>query len=136
METESPAKDRVLVCPLCGGCFGIYRGREHARCATCGAKERGRFLGLVLQRLAPPPSGAPVYHFAPEAKIAEILRRRYGAAYVPADIDPDAYGWSEVPVRRVDLCGGARTSRGRCRAWCIRTCSSMSPRRSSGWCAS
>ena len=105
MATEIWAEDRVLVCPLCGGTsFGVFRGREHARCAGCGAKERSRFLGMVLQRLAPAPSGAPVYHFAPEPKIAEILHRRYGAAYVPADIAPAAYAWSKVPVRRVDLC--------------------------------
>ncbi len=93
-----------LVCPLCGGTsFGVYRGRENARCAGCGAKERGRFMGMVLRRFAPAPTGAPVYHFAPEPKIAEILHARYEAAYVPADIDPGGYAWSRVPVRAVDL---------------------------------
>jgi hypothetical protein len=108
VETESQTEDRLLVCPLCGSdAFNTYRGRVNARCAGCGSKERGRFLGLVLKRLAPAPSGAPVYHFAPEKKIADLLHRQYGAAYVPADIEPELYGWSQVPVRRVDLCRSA-----------------------------
>lgn len=104
VQTESQTETRLLICPLCGSnAFNSYRGRVNARCAGCGSKERGRFLGLVLKRLAPAPSGAPVYHFAPEKKIADLLYRQYGSAYVPADIEPELYGWSPVPVRQVDL---------------------------------
>jgi hypothetical protein len=104
VESESAAVQVTVVCPLCGGTqFRSYRGRENARCAGCGSKERSRFLGLVLRRLAPPPTRAPVYHFAPEPKIADILIERYGAAYTPADVDPGSYGWSTVEVRQVDL---------------------------------
>lgn len=110
-QADTPAT--APVCPLCGGgTFRTYRGRENARCAGCGSKERGRFLGLVLQRAAPPPTGGAVYHFAPERKIAEILRKRYGKAYTPADISPETYGWSKTPVRKVDLCRPADYIRG------------------------
>jgi hypothetical protein len=102
---ESNPNEIAIACPLCGCSeFGVYRGRPLATCAGCGAKERSRFLGLVLQQLLPQPSGAPVYHFAPERKIAEILHRHFGPTYVPADIDPGTYSWSKVPVRKVDLC--------------------------------
>ena len=101
---EPQAKEVELECPLCGsGTFAPYRGRALATCAGCGAKERGRFLGLILRKLLPAPTGAPVYHFAPERKIAEILQEHFGKPYTPADVEPDVYKWSSVPVRQVDL---------------------------------
>ena len=92
-------------CPLCGGTeFGDYRKRKAVRCTQCGSFERGRFLGLVLQRLAPEPMGAPVVHFAPEPGTSAFLHRTYGERYVPADVDPAAYPWMELPMRQIDLC--------------------------------
>ena len=120
METESPVENRVLVCPLCGGApFGIYRGREDARCAGCGAKERGRFLGLVLKRLAPPPSGAPVYHFAPEPKIAEILPAATARPTCRRTSTPTPTAGRRCRCAGSISVGRARRSPGRCRAWCI-----------------
>lgn len=105
-------EDRVLAgsgepkptCPLCGSYdFIDYRQRKNVRCAGCKSLERGRFIGLVLKRLAPVPNGASVVHFAPEAGISRFLRQMYGDSYVPADIQPSAYAWLEQPVRRIDL---------------------------------
>jgi hypothetical protein len=60
-------------------------------------------MALTLRRLAPKPTGKPVYHFAPEEAIADILLEKYGAAYTPADFAPEEYSWSPVPMRKVDL---------------------------------
>lgn len=95
-------------CPLCGSeSFKDYRSRKSARCSDCGSLERGRFLGMVLKRLAPPPNGSPIIHFAPERSIATFLRSLYGENYVPADFDPSAYAWAG-PVRQIDLCCPSR----------------------------
>ena len=91
-------------CPLCGGSeFGDYRSRKKVRCTACGSFERGRFLGLVLQRAAPAATGSPVVHFAPEVGTSKVLRSLYGEAYQPADVSPDSYPWMDIPVRQIDL---------------------------------
>lgn len=93
------------LCPICHGTeFGAYRGRPRSQCASCGSKERHRFLALVLrEHLVRPPAGLPVYHFAPERSIAAVLRELFGTDYRPADLSPERYGWSEVPLNRIDL---------------------------------
>lgn len=91
-------------CTICGGTsFGAYRGRQNARCATCGSKERARLMALVIRRFTPQSCGKPVYHFAPEAAIADVLIEKYGKNYQPADFSPEIYSWSEVPLKKVDL---------------------------------
>lgn len=92
------------VCPLCeGGTFAAYRGRQNARCADCGAKERERLMALVVRRAALDPRGGPIYHFAPERALMRYFIERFGDAYNVADIEPDLYsGWGR-PVQRVDL---------------------------------
>lgn len=61
-------------------------------------------MALVLRsRLVPKNISRPVFHFAPEQSISSVLRELYGDNYQPADIDPDAYSWSDVPVHRIDL---------------------------------
>jgi phosphoglycolate phosphatase len=60
-------------------------------------------MALTLRRLAPEPTGLPVYHFAPETAIADILIGKYGEAYRPADFLPEEYSWSKIPVMKVDL---------------------------------
>lgn len=93
-------------CPICGeGRFKPYRGRPDASCLGCGAKERHRLMALVLPHV---PVGArtaalPVVHVAPEAAIARLLHRRFPRTYRPADIDPDQYRGSPVPLIRLDL---------------------------------
>lgn len=96
-------------CPICKStAFGDYNGRVNARCVGCGSKERERIMALVLNRLAPPPTGLRVYHFAPEAAIADLLIAKYGNSYTPADYEPSEYKWSKVPVARVDLSSPAQ----------------------------
>lgn len=91
-------------CTICEGTsFGAYRGRENARCATCGSKERARLMALVIRRFAPPSNGKPIFHFAPETAIADILIEKYGKNYQPADFSPEIYSWSKAPLMKVDL---------------------------------
>lgn len=92
------------VCPLCeGGTFLGYRGRENARCAGCGAKERERLMALVLRKVEIDPRGGPIYHFAPERALMGYFIERFGEAYNVADIEPELYSGCGRPVRRVDL---------------------------------
>ncbi|MFA1621242.1 hypothetical protein ACDY96_00060 [Rhizobium mongolense] len=60
-------------------------------------------MALVLRKFAPPRNGKPVYHFAPETAIADILLEKYDSDYRPADYEPELYSWSKVPVAKVDL---------------------------------
>lgn len=60
-------------------------------------------MALVLRKFSPPKNGKPVYHFAPESAIADILIEEYQSDYRPADYEPDLYSWSKVPVAKVDL---------------------------------
>lgn len=60
-------------------------------------------MALALGRLSPPPTGQPVYHFAPEAAIANLLIAKYENAYTPADFSPEEYPWSKVPLKKIDL---------------------------------
>ncbi len=91
-------------CPVCNGTtFAAYRGRLNARCAGCGSKERARLMALVIRRFAPAKNGRPVFHFAPEEAIANILIETYGEDYCPADYAPEEYSWSTFPVVKVDL---------------------------------
>jgi hypothetical protein len=102
---RSSAPATVDLCPVCDGNeFAEFRGRPRCRCTRCGSKERHRFMALVLRsKLVPKDVGLPVYHFAPERSIGGILLRLFGDNYRPADISPDSYAWSPVPVERVDL---------------------------------
>ncbi|MCA1439326.1 hypothetical protein I6F07_03615 [Ensifer sp. IC4062] len=60
-------------------------------------------MALVLSKVAPTGNGKPVFHFAPETGIADILIERYAGSYSPADFSPDLYPWSKVPLTKVDL---------------------------------
>lgn len=96
--------ENAVRCPLCGGGrLAAYRGRENARCATCGAKERERLMALALEKTAPDNRGLPVYHFAPERALAARLVARYGAAYRAADFNPLFYASIGTPVQAIDL---------------------------------
>jgi SAM-dependent methyltransferase len=76
-------------CNVCG-----YRGRFQAagkprridaRCPKCGSAERIRLLALWLDRHGGFLRGAHVLHFAPEAGLAALLKKRVGR-YESADI--------------------------------------------------
>jgi hypothetical protein len=60
-------------------------------------------MAMVLREVQLPASGRQVIHVAPEAAIADILIEKFGLSYVPADLAPDTYTWSKVPVRQLDL---------------------------------
>lgn len=60
-------------------------------------------MALVVQRCLPPSAEKPVVHVAPEHGLQCLLMQRFGSEYLPADIDPDSYAWSEVPGRKLDL---------------------------------
>lgn len=93
------------LCPICEKTqFGDYRGRPRSSCANCGSKERHRFMALVLRsNLVPKEGDRPVYHFAPEKSIAGVLSELFGANYTPADLVPNRYSWSKIPLQKVDL---------------------------------
>jgi phosphoglycolate phosphatase len=69
----------------------------------CGSKERHRLLALALERMPIASTGFPVFHFAPERGIQELLIARFGDQYRPADFTPELYSWSAVRVEPVDL---------------------------------
>lgn len=60
-------------------------------------------MALAIRRFAPAGNGKPVFHFAPEEAIADILIEKFGNDYRPADYVPEEYSWSKVPVTKVDL---------------------------------
>ena len=61
-------------------------------------------MALVLRSpLVPKDVSLPVYHFAPEPSIGGVLLELFGKNYQPADLVPDSYAWSTVPVQQVDL---------------------------------
>jgi SAM-dependent methyltransferase len=77
------------LCNVCG-----YRGRFQAagkprridaRCPRCGSAERYRLLALWLERHGADLGNAKVLHFAPEAGVAGMLKKRVGH-YESADI--------------------------------------------------
>lgn len=61
--------------------------RIDARCPKCGSAERYRLLALWLDRHGAFLRQANVLHFAPEAGLADMLKRRVGS-YRSADIAP------------------------------------------------
>jgi SAM-dependent methyltransferase len=78
-------------CNVCG-----YRGRFQsagkppridARCPRCGSAERYRLLALWLDRHGVFLREAQVLHFAPEAGLASLLKKRV-SRYQSADITP------------------------------------------------
>lgn len=90
-------------CPICHSQkFTEYRGRKLARCAGCGAKERGRLMALVLKKLLPTVHG-PVLHLAPEEAITKLVYDLVGDRYAPADLIPEVYRHPPVPVMKLDL---------------------------------
>src|SRR5882672_12352508 len=81
----------VRTCNVCG-----YHGRFQAagrprridaRCPKCGSAERYRLLALWLDRHGAFLREAHVLHFAPEAGLASLLKKRVGR-YESADIAP------------------------------------------------
>lgn len=84
-----------VFCPICGGSYKRFSdsmGRPGAKCPVCESKERHRFLWLYLKNKTGIFSGGQkisLLHFAPEAKIQDILRSWSNIYYVSADIESD-----------------------------------------------
>jgi phosphoglycolate phosphatase len=60
-------------------------------------------MALAFKRLKIRNTGRPVYHFAPEMGMAQVLKDIFGSSYTPADFSPEEYSWLDMPVERVDL---------------------------------
>jgi SAM-dependent methyltransferase len=73
-------------CPLCGykGFFSAFGSppRWDAQCPSCGSLERHRLFALSLHDM---PINGAVLHFAPEAAVAQLVKKR-GVQYTSADI--------------------------------------------------
>lgn len=74
-------------CPLCDSTGLVDDGfRTALRCSSCGSDGRERMMGAVLRRTDLGLPAGPVIHFAPRPGIAKAMHRRFGNAYVPAEI--------------------------------------------------
>lgn len=81
-------------CPVCEtrssrfGQFGIVP-RADARCPSCGALERHRFVWLYFERMTDLFDGCRkrVLHVAPERIFENLLKRHLGSGYLTADLD-------------------------------------------------
>jgi SAM-dependent methyltransferase len=92
-------------CPVCGSrAFVDFNGRRAARCAGCGALERGRYQWMVLQRCVRLPPGATVAHFAPERFFMDHFASLPGVEYRAFDKFPQHYRHDRVRVSEFDLC--------------------------------
>ena len=94
----------VSHCPVCIADVEVFgpgpNGRPGARCPSCGALERHRFLAVLLNALSPELAEArQILEVAPTPAVARLIRRRSHGNYLAFDIDPDADG------RSVDVVG-------------------------------
>lgn len=94
----------LKVCSLCGyrGFFRAFGSppRWDAQCPSCGSLERHRLFALCLEGM---PINGAVLHFAPEAAIAELIKKR-GVKYTSADLlrhDVDQ-NWNIESIRCAD----------------------------------
>lgn len=77
-------------CNICGyhGWFEIFGRppRLDAQCPNCLSLERHRLLMLALGKIVLEPKPIDVLHFAPEAVLEKVFRRRWSDAYRTADL--------------------------------------------------
>lgn len=88
-----PFRGRDRDCPVCGAQARVFRPfgnppRPEALCWRCYSLERHRFLWHFLETRCKPeyPDDASFLHVAPEACLADGLRRWYPRSYVSADL--------------------------------------------------
>ncbi len=96
-DTDAPpALDHY--CPTCHRSVprfkpGGVRSRPNAKCPSCGALERHRFLALLLDGLAPTLAHvATVVDIAPSRYTTDHLERFTPERYIRVDLDPAADG--------------------------------------------
>lgn len=95
---DAAAASGLHFCPACHQQVdrfrpGGVRSRPNARCPSCGALERHRFLAVLLEGLGPTLAhAATVVDIAPSRYTSAHLDRLTVARYVRVDLDPDADG--------------------------------------------
>lgn len=98
MTNDATADPIGRFCPACHQSVkrfkaGGVRSRPNAKCPACGALERHRFLGVLLDGLGPVlGSAARVLDIAPSRYTTHRLRQLDPQHYVRADLDPEADG--------------------------------------------
>jgi hypothetical protein len=104
MAAPSTAPHHAPACPVCGHApLSPYRGRPSGICLSCHSKERTRLTWLILEEMKVWGADGPVYHFAPEAGLAQRLKQRF-PGYRAFDFEPEVYSIEGVPVGKFDLC--------------------------------
>jgi SAM-dependent methyltransferase len=93
--TPALEQARNRFCPVCHNWapqFAPGPGqRPEARCPRCQSLERHRFLGLLLEAMAPAVSSScGVLDVAPSGHMTSLLQRLAPARYVRVDLDPAA----------------------------------------------
>lgn len=81
--------------------FGAVGIRFDAHCPKCGSRERHRFLKLWMDQDRRGHSFTDVLHFAPEAELIDILRRR-STSYRTADLSPGVADL-QLNIEAIDL---------------------------------
>lgn len=91
-------------CPICKETrFKRVAWRLTARCANCGALERGRFMWLAAEALEVFKPGTRVMHLAPEPWLSQHTDIRQRCDYRAFDIDPARYDAVAGKVEPIDL---------------------------------
>lgn len=93
--TSRPDDAHTSFCPVChtwsDGFVSGPGGRPQARCPRCQSLERHRFLGLLLESMAPTISSARgLLDVAPSGHMTALLKRLAPQGYVRIDLDPAA----------------------------------------------
>lgn len=97
-QAGAPREDLPRFCPACHQPVarfkpGGVRKRPNAKCPSCGALERHRFLGVVLDGLGPVIGhAARVLDIAPSRYTTHQLHQLSPGQYVRVDLDPEADG--------------------------------------------
>lgn len=95
---DEPRDERPRFCPSCHQPVarfkpGGVRKRPNAKCPSCGALERHRFLGVLLDGLGPVIGhAARVLDIAPSRYTTHQLHQLSPGQYVRVDLDPEADG--------------------------------------------
>ena len=96
--TDTAAQPPAHLCPACHQQVerfkpGGVRSRPNAKCPACGALERHRFLGVLLDGLGPIIGhAAQVLDVAPSRYTTHLLQRLEPRHGVRIDLDPEADG--------------------------------------------
>lgn len=87
-------------CNICGSTeFRDYKGRPGEMCVACKSKARHRVGLAVYESLLFPlmdaDPNARLLHMAPEPSLYPVLAKRFGAAYIVSDAEPERYPYAQ-----------------------------------------